>query len=124
MFPNKVYHCSCVSLEIKLCLVNGQYSLKDICKKLNETIVDKKIYCSKCGDDLQNVIFSCVNHMQIVILSCTQVGTYVELTETAKNSCKICIKNIYKRHANVVMNIPTLTYQSQLKKRRKCCVCV
>ena len=30
MFPQTVYHCSCVSLQIKLCLVNGHYSLKDI----------------------------------------------------------------------------------------------
>ena len=91
MYPNKVYHCPCVSLEIKLCLVNGEYSLKDICKKLNQTIDDKKIYCCKCGDNRQNVIFSCVNHMQLVILSCKNDGSYVELTETAKN-CKICIK--------------------------------
>ena len=99
MFPNKVYHCPCVNLEIKLCLVNGQYSLKDICKKLNQTIDDKKIYCSKCGDDLQNVVFSCVNHMQLVIFSVKQDGCYVELDEMTKNSCKYCIKK-YLQAAN------------------------
>ena len=119
MFPNKVYHCSCVSLEIKLCLVNGQYSLKDICKKLNETIDDKKIYCSKCGDDLQNVIFSCVNHMQIVILSCTQVGTYVELTETAKNSCKICIKKYLQTACECCYEHTDFDVPIAIKKKKK-----
>ena len=67
MFPKTVYHCSCVDLEIKLCLVNGHYSLKDICKKLNEKVnTDRKIYCSKCGDNLEYVIFSCREHMSLV----------------------------------------------------------
>ena len=68
MFPKKVYHCPCVSLQIKLCLVNGDYSLKDICKKLNQVEVEvegdnQKIYCSKCGDNMEDVIFSCTKHM-------------------------------------------------------------
>ena len=58
MFPKTVYHCSCVALEIKLCLVNGNYSLKDIVKKLNKKASYRKIYCSKCGDNF-DVISIC-----------------------------------------------------------------
>ena len=92
MYPNKVYHCPCVSLEIKLCLVNGHYSLKDICKKLNQSKEHRKIYCCKCGDGLQNVVFSCINHMQLVIFSIKQDGSYFQLDEKTKNSCKYCIR--------------------------------
>ena len=119
MFPNKVYHCSCVSLEIKLCLVNGQYSLRDICKKLNETIDDKKIYCSKCGDDLQNVIFSCVNHMQLVIFSVKQDGCYVELDEKAKNSCRYCIKKYLQAAYDCCYEHTDFDVPIAIKKKKK-----
>ena len=36
MFPKKVYHCPCVAFEIKLCLINGDYLLKDIISHFNE----------------------------------------------------------------------------------------
>lgn len=119
MFPNKVYHCSCVSLEIKLCLVNGQYSLRDICKKLNETIDDKKIYCSKCGDDLQNVIFSCVNHMQLVIFSVKQDGCYVELDEKTKNSCRYCIKKYLQAAYDCCYEHTDFDVPIAIKKKKK-----
>ena len=119
MFPNKVYHCSCVSLEIKLCLVNGQYSLRDICKKLNETIDDKKIYCSKCGDDLQNVIFSCVNHMQLVIFSVKQDGCYVELDEKTKNSCRYCIKKYLQATYDCCYEHTDFDVPIAIKKKKK-----
>lgn len=119
MFPNKVYHCPCVNLEIKLCLVNGQYSLKDICKKLNQTIDDKKIYCSKCGDDLQNVVFSCVNHMQLVIFSVKQDGCYVELDEMTKNSCKYCIKKYLQAAYDCCYEHTNFDVPIAIKKKKK-----
>ena len=65
MYPKKVYHCPCVAFEIKLCLVNGDYSLKDIVSKLNEKVnSDRKIYCSKCGNE--EAIFSCCEHMSLI----------------------------------------------------------
>ena len=85
MFPKTVYHCSCVDFEIKLCLVNGHYSLKDICKKLNEKISNHKIYCSKCGDNLEDVIFSCREHMSL-ISGC----------ELDNKKCLPCIKRYLK----------------------------
>ena len=119
MFPNKVYHCPCVSLEIKLCLVNGQYSLRDICKKLNETIDDKKIYCSKCGDDLQDVVFSCVNHMQLVIFSVKQDGCYVELDEKTKNFCKYCIKKYLQAAYDCCYEHTDFDVPIAIKKKKK-----
>ena len=65
MYPKKVYHCPCVAFEIKLCLINGDYSLKDIVSKLNEKVnSNRKIYCSKCGNE--EVIFSCRKHMSLI----------------------------------------------------------
>lgn len=65
MFPKRVYHCPCVAFEIKLCLVDGDYSLRDIISKLNKKInFSRKVYSSKCGNE--EVIFSCRKHMSFV----------------------------------------------------------
>ena len=65
MYPKKVFHCACLAFEITLCLINGDYSLKDIVSKLNEEVnTHRKIYCSKCGNN--EVIFSCRKHMSLV----------------------------------------------------------
>ena len=61
MYPIRVYHCSCVAFEIRLCLINGQYSLNDIVSKLNEKVNAGKIYSIKCGNN--EAVFSCRNHM-------------------------------------------------------------
>ena len=64
MYPEKVYHCSCVDFQIKLCLINGHYSFKDIISNLNQNLnVNRKIYSSKCGKN--EVIFSCREHMSL-----------------------------------------------------------
>ena len=63
MFPKKVYHCPCASLLIKLCLVNGHYSFRDICKYVTQKLNGNNVYCCKCGDHLENVVFSCKKHM-------------------------------------------------------------
>ena len=68
MFPQNVYHCPCVSLQIKLCLVNGQYSLSDICKRVKTKIVGDNIYYCKCGKDKEHAIFSCKKHMRLISL--------------------------------------------------------
>ena len=119
MFPNKVYHCPCVNLEIKLCLVNGQYSLKDIVKKLNEKIDDRKIYCSKCGDDLQGVIFSCTEHMNLVIFSTKEVDGYIELDEQLKNSCKYCLKKYLKVAYHCCYDYTNFDVPITIKKEKK-----
>ena len=119
MFPNKVYHCPCVNLEIKLCLVNGHYSLKDICKKLNEKKGDRKIYCSKCGDDLQDVIFSCTEHMNLVIFSTKEVDGYFELDEKVKESCKYCLKKYLKEAYHCCYDYTNFDVPIEVKKEKK-----
>ena len=80
MFPKRVYHCSCVAFEIKLCLVDGDYSLKDIISKLNKKVNSNcKIYCSKCGNE--EVVFSCRQHM-----------SFVTNCEIDSKTCLKCIK--------------------------------
>ena len=61
MFPKTVYHCSCVTLEIKLCLVNGNYSLKDIIKELNKKASYTKIYCLNVEITVKMLFFLVAN---------------------------------------------------------------
>ena len=108
MFPKNVYHCSCVGFEIKLCLVNGHYSLKDICKKLNEKLdADRKIYCSKCGDNLKEVIFSCRQHMSLV-----------SLCEHDNEKCVRCIKR-YLKMAYHCYDYTSFNLPLSIKKEKK-----
>ena len=81
MYPIRVYHCSCVAFEIRLCLINGHYSLKDIVSKLNEKVNFKRLYSIKCGK--QEAIFSCRKHMQFT--------TKCE-NENDKKRCLKCIR--------------------------------
>ena len=71
-FPQKVYWCACLGRVIASCLIDEIYSLADICKKVNETSYEK-IYCVKCGENQQNAIFSCGDHMAMIIFA---VETY------------------------------------------------
>ena len=92
IYPRKVYHCQCVSLDVKLCLVNGDYSLKDICTKLRQSKVNRLFYCCKVGDGKQDVIFSCLNHMQLTVFYGKHNDGYLHLDQQSKNNCKRCIK--------------------------------
>ena len=106
-FPKKVYHCSCVNSNIKFCLLNGIYSLEDICKEINQVEIDN-IYCTKCGDNKQDAVFSCTEHMPIVIVSVKKYdpeklpdnGTddcNIELTDETKNYCPKCVKKYLQK---------------------------
>lgn len=80
MFPRRVYHCPCVAFEVKLCLVDGIYSFKDIISRLNKRLnLNRKIYSSKCRND--DVIFSCRHHM-----------CFVTVCEKYNKTCLRCIK--------------------------------
>ena len=64
MYPKNVFHCSCLAFQVKMCLIEGHYSLKDIISYLNENLIaNHKIYASKCGID--EVVFSCRQHMSL-----------------------------------------------------------
>ena len=109
MFPKTVYHCSCVDFEIKLCLVNGHYSLKDIVKKLNEKVdTHYKIYCSKCGDNLEDTIFSCRKHMSLV--SCCEIDN---------KKCVRCIKRYLKMAYHCCYEYTSFDLPISIKKEKK-----
>ena len=92
MYPNKVYYCPCIKIDVMLCLVNGDYSLNDISNKITKSSVNRLFYCCKCGNDNRDVIFSCVQHMR---LKTFLVGDE-HLSEDHKNNCKQCIKKYLK----------------------------
>ena len=119
MYPDKVYHCQCVSLDVKLCLVNGDYSLKDIIKKLRKCTVNRLFYCCKCGDDKRNVIFSCVNHMQMTVFSVQHDDGYEHLEKTSKNSCKRCIKKYLQTAYSCCYEHTSFDIPLAIKKEKK-----
>ena len=109
MFPKNVYHCPCVDLQIKLCLVNGQYLLSDICNKLRKEIVGDNIYYCKCGNDLQHVIFSCRKHMSLK-----------SVCELHKNQrCYNCIKTYLRLAYDCCYNHTSFDIPMSVKKQKK-----
>ena len=100
-FPQKVYRCSCLEYVIASCLLNEIYSLVDICVKVNQT-VREKIFCTKCGENKQDAIFTCTAHIPLIILavetsqSFDGQTTYYFRDET-KTYCPICVKICLRR---------------------------
>ena len=88
MYPDKVYYCPCLKIDVMMCLVNGDYSLNDIISQLKKSKVKRLFYCTKCGNDKKSVIFSCVGHMR---LKTFLVGDE-HLTEEHRNNCIQCLK--------------------------------
>ena len=95
-FPKKVYRCDCLADAIASCLTKKTYSYKNICEEVNnidaEKIDDAKIYCIKCGENNEDIVLSCIDHMPMGIFS-VQLNTNVPvfLIQT-KNSCLTCIR--------------------------------
>ena len=97
-FPEKVYRCDCLARVITSCLANEIYSLVDICIKVNQTIC-KEIYCVKCGENRQNAIFSCTDHMPMVIFAVetSQSTDTISLRDETKTYCSICVKKYLQK---------------------------
>ena len=95
-FPKKVYRCDCLADAIASCLTKKTYSFKDICEEVNkidsEKIEETTIYCIKCGENNEDIVLSCIDHMPMGIFS-VQLNTNVPvvLLQT-KNSCITCIR--------------------------------
>ena len=119
MYPDKVYHCSCVSLDVKLCLVNGDYSLKDIITKLRKSKVNRLFYCCKCGDGKRDVIFSCENHMRMTVFSVKHDDGFIHLDQQSKNKCKRCIKKYLKTAYNCCYQHTNFDIPLAIKKEKK-----
>ena len=107
MYPKRVYHCPCVAFEIKLCLVEGVYSLKDIVSNLNQKVNPScKIYSSKCGNE--EVIFSCRKHM-----------SFVSGCEIYKKRCLKCIKTYLQTAYHCCYEYTNFDLPLLIKKEKK-----
>ena len=102
-FPRKVYRCACLTSVITSCLHEGIYSLADICDKISQTDCtdSKKVYCAKCGKNKENVIFSCSEHMAMIIIAvkrydCTESpnerNASIYFYDETKTYCSGCVK--------------------------------
>ena len=94
--PKKVYRCDCLGDAIASCVTKKTYSYKDICEEVNKIdcakIDEGKVYCVKCGENNEDIVISCIDHLSMGIF-CVQLNTNVPviLLQT-KNSCLTCIR--------------------------------
>ena len=95
-FPHKVYRCSCLEHVIASCLLNEIYSFMDICVKVNQS-VKEKIFTMKCGENKQDVIFTCSAHVPLIILAVETLQSIDGQTsycfrDVTKNYCRTCVR--------------------------------
>ena len=69
-FAKKVYRCACLGEVITSCFQHGIYALSDIIDEIKESecTQTKKIFCVKCGQHNENVVFTCADHMSVLVL--------------------------------------------------------
>ena len=102
-FPRKVYRCACLGQVITSCLHNGIYALSDIIDEIKQVECDesKRTFCVKCGQNNADVVFSCANHMSILIIvamryNCTEppneTNVTIDIFDGSKNYCCGCIR--------------------------------
>ena len=116
MYPNKVYYCPCLKIDVMMCLVDGDYCLKDICSKIKKSSKVKRLFfCTKCGDQNRCVIFSCVDHMR---LKTFLVGDN-HLSDDHKNNCKQCIKKYLRIAYSCCYEHVKFDVPLQIKKEKK-----
>ena len=115
MFPDKVYYCLCLKIDVMICLVNGDYSLKDIISKLKKSKVNRIFYCVKCGNDKRDVIFSCVNHMRFK----TYLVGDEHLTDEHRKNCKKCLKKYLRTAYSCCYEHTKFDVPLQIKKEKK-----
>ena len=129
-FPQKVYHCSCLNTVIISCLVDGLYCLGDICNKISQTDTpSKKLFCAKCGDEKKDVIFSCTDHMAMIIFSVKRYNyknpnnstATIHFYDETKGYCRRCVKKYlqkmycYYRHTIFDLPLASKTRKRKLK---------
>ena len=89
-FPRTVYFCDCLQEIIDNCSKSS--CLQEICEEINK-IDGKMIYCVRCGDEKQDVVFSCGNHLIMGTFAVELNGNNVSLIEsTTGHYCLSCIK--------------------------------
>ena len=94
-YPKTVYFCNCLTMVIEKCKKGS--SLQNLCDEINKNDTDDvTIYCSKCGDAKQDVVFSCGNHMQARVIQIVEADVTLHVTE--KHFCLNCIKRYLRDH--------------------------
>ena len=88
--PRAVYFCDCLQETINNCSKSS--SLQDICNEIDDSDSDDKmIYCVRCGDGKQDVVFSCGNHLMMGTIELH--GNNVTLSKFSTGYyCLSCIK--------------------------------
>ena len=116
MYPQKVYYCPCLKINVMMCLVDGCYSLNDIIYKIkNNSKVKKLFYCTRCGDQKKHAIFFCVGHMK---LRTFLVGDN-NLTDEHKNRCPRCIKKYLRTSFSCCYQYTKFDVPLPVKRQKK-----
>ena len=98
VYPKTVYFCNCLTLVIEKC--KKGCSLQDLVNEINNNdTADTIIYCSRCGDAKQDVVFSCGNHLTMETYFVQYVANdCVAMAAMDKLFCLSCIKRYLRRH--------------------------
>ena len=89
-FPEVVYYCDCLQEIIEKC--EKPSSLQDICNKIDNVDGDT-IYCSKCGDDKKDVVFSCTKHLTMGTFAVeVHRNNVVTIEAKTRHYCLSCVK--------------------------------
>ena len=97
-FPKKVYRCACLGKVISSCFQHGIYALSDIIDEIKETeYTETKIFCVKCGQHDENVVFSCADHMSVLVIvamryKCTELPNETNITVSGQTYSRGCIR--------------------------------
>ena len=106
-FPSKVYRCTCLGEVIDICYHNGLHSFTEIYDEVTEFAYanDHKVFSVKCGESKKDTIFTCENHLAIILLAkkkytCPDKPTFTNTTvnytssnRKAETYCTGCIRH-------------------------------
>ena len=90
-FPKKVYRCDCSGDAIASCFTKKTYLFKNICEEVNK-IDGVKIYSAKCGENDEDIVLSCIDHMPMGIFAVQLNRNDAVILLETKNSCLTCIR--------------------------------
>ena len=96
-FPKKVYRCDCLADVIAFCLTKQVYSLTGIFEQINK-IKGRKIYCARCGENNEDIVLSCKEHMPMVIFGYSPTVIDVWCVKTC---CLMCTKRYLQQNYHI-----------------------
>ena len=121
-FPSKVYRFACLREVIDICYHNGLHSFTKMYDEETEFAYanDHKVFSVQYGESKKDTIFTCENHLAIILLAkkkytCTDKPTFTNTTVNYTSSnrkeetyCTGCIRH-YLRLTFEYFIIKTLT---------------